>query len=151
MYVIKNTIPSQAARIALSTVITTTRARQLAAAATQQLPSLCIALQQLKEALDDPAEGVSHLQRNGPSVFALLRSCHVTLRWCMLHGGASCNRKLREALKSQGPSDAALVALLVDMARVEVDVRRLYGQLLSERGQRWGEHRQQAQQHLGCV
>ena len=55
-------------------------------------------------------------------VFSCLRSCNVALRWLLLHTAAS-HRKLRAAVASAAPPPSALLALLLDTALLEYEVR----------------------------
>ncbi len=56
-------------------------------------------------------------------VFSCLRSCNVALRWLLLHTAAS-HRKLRAAVASAAPPPDALLALLLDTALLEYEVRQ---------------------------
>ncbi len=135
--------PPQAARIALSAVITTTRARQLSTSHAQHIPDLTAALHTLSTHLRSH-DAADYVLTHASAACALLRRCYVTLHWCLLQGGASVNRKLREAVVGGGPGEGTLVGLLVEVAAVDAELRRLYAQVLGERGQRWARCCQQA-------
>ena len=55
-------------------------------------------------------------------VFGCIRAANVALRWLLLHTGA-LHRRLRGAVASAAPPPDALLALLLDTALLEFEVR----------------------------
>ncbi|KAK9792689.1 hypothetical protein WJX73_001305 [Symbiochloris irregularis] len=130
----------RAARSALATVASPAHAKELAAAHAALWPKLQAQLDVYVR--HRSLEGdfiVSHMG----DLLACLRACNASLRWSLLHLSGT-QKKLRAAVSAHGPSVDAILALLLDTAVLEHEVRSGYGALLEGKKQRWGT----AQEHL---
>lgn len=76
-----------------------------------------------------------------PDILGSLRNSNATLRWLLLHG-IGTQRKLRAAVASAAPPGEELLALLLDIAQLEFEVKEVYSKLLETKQERW--HAQQA-------
>ncbi|KAK9917364.1 hypothetical protein WJX75_003552 [Coccomyxa subellipsoidea] len=127
----------KAARGALGGVITAARAKDMSATYAAALPQLQA---QLASFLVEGKLKEEYVLEHMTEVFSCLRSCNVALRWLLLHTAAS-HRKLRTAVASAAPPPSVLLALLLDTALLEYEVRRGYSVLLESKTERWHAQR----------
>ncbi|KAL3702168.1 hypothetical protein R1sor_020190 [Riccia sorocarpa] len=129
----------KAAKNALSAFLTPAAASELAVRHVSKVNHL---LSELGALLSEGVLTQDYVLSNMPSLLSCLRKCNVTLRWLLLHR-KTASKKLRDAVvgnaAAQSSDDDALLSLLLDTAKLEFEVKRIYGDLLEGKQARW-EH-----------
>ncbi|KAG6548557.1 hypothetical protein Mapa_010045 [Marchantia paleacea] len=138
----------KAAKAALSPFITISAASELVQRHTSKVTVL---LSELGAFLSEGVLTQDFVLSNMSSLLSCLRNCNVTLRWLLLHRTTS-SKKLRDAVvgnpAAQKSALDTLLSLLLDTARLEFEVKWVYGDLLEGKQGRWEQCRAHA---VDCI
>ncbi|BBM98850.1 WASH complex subunit strumpellin [Marchantia polymorpha subsp. ruderalis] len=138
----------KAAKAALSPFIAISAASELVQRHTSKVTVL---LSELGAFLSEGVLTQDFVLSNMSSLLSCLRNCNVTLRWLLLHRTTG-SRKLRDAVAGNPAAQESaldtLLSLLLDTARLEFEVKRIYGDLLEGKQGRWEQCRAHA---VDCI
>ncbi|KAL2650279.1 hypothetical protein R1flu_018407 [Riccia fluitans] len=138
----------KAAKSALSPFLTPSAASELAQ---RHWSKVNILLSELGAFLSEGVLTQDYVLSNMASLLSCLRNCNVTLRWLLLHR-TTASKKLRDAVvgnsATQSSNDDTLLSLLLDTAKLEFEVKRIYGDLLEGKQTRWEQCRTHA---VDCI
>uniref|UniRef100_A0A1B6MUI7 WASH complex subunit strumpellin n=2 Tax=Graphocephala atropunctata TaxID=36148 RepID=A0A1B6MUI7_9HEMI len=90
-------------------------------------------------------------------VINLIRECNVTLRWLMLHSAANhsvaevgkkCKQVRDQVLADMKHPPLMIFKLLLNTAELELKVKDLFKTLLTEREEKWGKCRREAEERM---
>lgn len=146
--------PYKAGRNALSNVIETANIREISTKHDKNLAKL---IDQSRLLLKEGTITENMLIKSITKVVNLIRECNVTLRWLMLHTNKatydySSNKKCKQ-IEAQVISDAVhkpaeLFELLLNASQLELKVRDIVKEILTEKEPRWVKYRSEAAERV---
>lgn len=146
--------PYKAAKNALITVIETKNIKEIATKHSTHLKKL---IQKTRTLLKEFIVTQNFLMKNITKIVNLIRECNVTLRWLMLHTSktaydCSSNKKCKQ-IEAQVINDSAyksteLFELLLNISQLELKVRGIIKDVLTEKETQWNQYRKEANERL---
>lgn len=146
--------PYKAAKNAL---VNTIQTQNVTDVATKHATNLTKLIQQTRTLLKEGTITRPMLIKNIAKVVKLIRECNVTLRWIMLHTSLTtyeCGQNKRcKQLEAQVINDSAyksleLFELLLNVSQLELKVREIIKEVLSEKENHWIEYRREASERV---
>ncbi|KAH9329372.1 hypothetical protein KI387_001480 [Taxus chinensis] len=138
----------KAAKSALSSTLASATVRDLCDKHYSKVKDLLIDLRGL---MSDGVLTPDYVMNNTQNLVSSLRNCNVTLRWLLLHR-CTVNKKIRDSIVTVGNShnvtEDVLLLLLLETAKLEFELKRVYGELLEGKESRWKNCRSQAAERM---
>ncbi|GLJ16716.1 hypothetical protein SUGI_0287200 [Cryptomeria japonica] len=105
----------------------------------------------LRGLMSDGVLTPEYVMSNTQNLLSSLRNCNVTLRWLLLHR-CTVNKKIRDLIITVGNShnvnEDVLLSLLLEIAKLEFELKRVYSKLLEDKEDRWQKCRSQAAERM---
>lgn len=146
--------PYKAARNALLNVIETSNIQDISVKHSRHLEKL---IQQSRSLLKEGMLTEKMVIKNITKIVNLIRECNVTLRWLMLHTSkttydCSTNKKCKQTesqvINDSSYSSVELFELLLNISQLELKVREIIKEVLSEKENRWNKYRQESAERV---